>query len=481
MKYNKFENKSTYLRMNKKYLLIGIAAIIICLYGCGTVTRTEEDVYTISERDTTSLYEAKNAPGNRDNGIVYPSSRTFKSYRYLLQRDSVVTRQYPDFIRMGIFESAGFFLAGDKAHSAGLGLFGVYPDFKQAAIKNQGQSGKLFIGGLYRLAIGEWRLRWFRDAENWTIGTSLLEVLAPDARVEKMLISTLPLYIRKRYYIREEIPYIAFTPSFGIGYYPSQYLNVSASLDVGSLGGLNMRLYVGFAAGSNSPTLAPQVRMSDSYGKSQTSIFPYTGLGVSVLDFLNLVPETYVEWKDHAHSSWNIGLIQVAALTSGSDKSIYASDTDTTSSDIVKGTMLRVGNASIALPIFDYKLYAGTSLFNFLALGKTEWGIGVLPIRLGYWQTLIADELSTEPFVEFNYYPSSFINIGNRLNLRITDMLNLNFIIGYASGSTTGGIGTDITDQFGNPGSFSRVYLGIGIGFLDRIFFPENLRYNKGK
>lgn len=482
--------------MKKIYYLVPIAWLILTLLsGCSAITtRVEQDVFTITRRDTTDQYLVQNAPGNRDNGVIYPSSRRLISERNLLQQDSIVERKYPDFIRLGAFESIGFFIGGDKNYSAGYGLFGIFPNYDDIKITNQGNPDYKIKGGLYRLGIAEWRLRWFRDAPDWTVGTSMIEVISPDARFEKTLSSVFPLYLRKRFYLFEQIPYVALTTALGIGYWPSQYVNLSASLDLGSLGGFNLRAYAGFVAGTN-PANSPQVQWrhdadSTFVISSQTSIIPYIGLGVSVLDFINLVPELYREWKDYSHSGWDIGFIQVAGIYTGAQYSVYSDVVDEEGnikpnvqeqSDLVKGALLRVGNASLALPIdfLDNKLYIGSSLINLIAMGKQEWGLGVLPIRIGFLQTVIADELTTEPFFEYSYYPSSIVHFGNRLNLRISDFLNISFIIGYASGKTDNKFGNDILKNLGKPIDFARPYFGINIGLGDRIFFPEEIRYNR--
>ncbi|MDQ1265741.1 MAG: hypothetical protein QG635_893 [Bacteroidota bacterium] len=456
-------------------VLISVAAM---LSSCG-ITRTVTDIYTITQIDTTSNYQQKNAPGNRDNGVIYPSSRTILTERNMIQRDSVVERYYPDFIRLGIFESVGLLFGGNHDYALGGGVFGCYPSFRIDPSIDSGSSSNVFAGGIYRLGIGEWRLRWFRDAKNWTYGLGGIEAILPDARIERALITILPAYIRKRYFLREEIPYICLTGAVGIGWWPSKYINISASLDLGSVGGLNLRAYLGLAAGTNSST-TPQVRMSERTLEDNKIIFPYGGLGISVLDFLNLVPETTKEWKEHEHSSWDVGLVQFAFLSTSSDYDIFSSGNDKT---VFNGFLLKLCNAAVALPLppLNNRLYVGTSLINAIALGKREYGIGILPIRIGFWQTVLADELTTEPFVEYNYYPSSFYHIGNRLNFRVSSMFNVSVILGYAAGNTFEGIGNRITDdlELGLPGDFSGGYIGISMGLFDRIFFPEYLRYNE--
>jgi hypothetical protein len=469
--------------MKRIYFISGLILSVIALSGCGALmTRTETDVYTLVSRDTTTSQQVRNEPGDRDNGIIYPSSRTTYSERTILRNDSIVEREYPAFIRLGLFESVGLLLAGSKDYAAGVGMFGIFPDFDSLKSKFRGSKDYSITGGIYRFGIGEWRLRWFKDAPDWTIGTSMFEVFVPDARIERMLASVFPLYIRKRFYLSEDIPYLSCTGSFGLGYYPSQYMNLSASFDVGSIGGLNFRTYLGVVVGANSSNTV-QVRSSpDDVKEAQSVTMPYFGFGLSYLDFLNRVPETYQEWKDHEHSAWNVGLFQITAISAGVDKSIFDTESSDNASKTITGMILRIAPASMAIPLefFDNKLYVGTSLFNLVALGMNQWGAGMLPLRVGFWQTILADELSTEPFLELNYYPSSFIHIGNRVNLRLNSSMNLNFTLGFASGNgDSHKFGIDITDQFGAQQSFSKVYFGIGLGIGDRIFFPEEVRYNK--
>lgn len=464
-------------------IIILISGVFTLLMSCGQ-TRVEEDVYTITLRDTTYQNFVNNAPGNRDNGTIFPSSRTFKNQRDMLQYDSIVTRKYPDFIRYGLFESVGL-MGTSSENGMGVGIFGVYPDFENMTDSYIGDKNALFTGGIYRLGFLEKRLRWFHDAENWAWGVNGLEVIAPSALTTEQLWGILSIYTKKRYYLVKDIPYVAFTITSGIGYYPSMYANVSGSLDVGSIGGLNMRLYAGLAGGLN-PTWSPLIdNPGNPYrNKSVSVFFPYFGLGVSVLDFHNLVEETEKEWKEHEHSSWDVGFLQFGLLSTVADESALSTSKD--SANFIKGFALKLANASVAIPFLNNKFYTGTSLINLMVMGQKEWGLGILPIRIGYFQTLLSDELSVEPFIEYNYYPSNFFNIGGRVNLVLNKLeegesgfINVSLLLGYASGSTDLGFGKDIVDAIGLPGSFSRAYVGLSIGLMDRIFFPEQLRYNK--
>jgi hypothetical protein len=465
-------------------ILLSIGLLII-VFGCSSpITRFEQDVYTITEVDTTRFYEQTNAPGNRDNGMIFPSSRTFITERDLIQRDSVVNRDYPNFIRIGLFEGIGLINGFDKGYGAG--LFGIFPEFSgDNSLSFSEQDNYVFAGGIYRFGIGEWRLRWFRDAPDWTIGTYGMEIIAPNSEIENTLVSAAPIYLKKRWYLRREIPYIAITASGGLGYYPSQYINLSGSLDIGSIGGLNLKAYLGLAFGQNNPG-TPQMIAADKKDRPNSVTMPYLGISASFLEFANLVPETETEWRFHEHSGWNIGLLQFTAIGSSSERSIFTQQieydeqgNELPDNSLVKGFIFKLANSYLSLPFIHQNLYAGTSLLNVIMLGYSEWGVGIAPIRLGWWQTVIQDELSAEPFIEMNYYPSTIIHIGGRVSIRLVQSLNIGISMGYASGRTDKGFGSDIQNEIGRATEFSGYYIGINLGFFDRIFFPEELRYNR--
>lgn len=471
------------------YLLLLTIGIVLC--SCGSpITRTETDVYTVTKLDTTKQTVVRNQPGERgDNGVIYPTTRTVETTRGLVQQDSIVKRDYPDFIRLGLFESVGTLFTASEGNKIGTGLFGIYFDpIDFLSDKIQGKSDKVFGGGLYRFGIMEYRLRWFKDAANWTIGTHGLEMFYPEAKNNTTLMSVLPLYVRKRYYLREDIPYISATGAVGLGFYPSQYIHLSGSLDVGSIGGLNLRAYAGLFAGVN----ASKSPLNDS-NVSVTTISPYVGIGVSVLDFLNRVPELYTEWKDHEHSSWEVGLLRVDMFKSGTDSSALGDGAFP-----IQGYQLHIAPASIALPLpfapqLQNRLYAGTSLFNLIVAGSNgktilnnkkvsmlAMGFGVLPIRIGYWQPVLPDELSFEPYIEYSYYPSTIFQFGARLNLFLQQRFNVSLHAAYVS---SGGFDTStgfFKETFGQSiGEFSTFIFGISFGIQDRIFAPEELRYNR--
>ena len=88
--------------------LPAIFILSIILQSCYSITRTEEDVYTRTSRDTTYVNYVHQDPRNEDNGVVKPSKRVLIHERKQVLQDSVVQREYPDFIRIGLFEAAGF-------------------------------------------------------------------------------------------------------------------------------------------------------------------------------------------------------------------------------------------------------------------------------------------------------------------------------------------------------------------------------------
>lgn len=460
--------------MNKfKFLIYLVLGYF--LYSCTTLTRTEEDILTISEIDTVNTYQVQNVPGNRDNGIIFPSSRVVTQERDLIQRDSVLKRYYPNFIRAGLFESIGT-IGGSSDHGLGTGLFGVMPDFLKLSNSFRGETNKIFTGGIYRLGIFEWKLYIFEESPSWTYGVHALEFILPDARGEQMLFGISPLYIRKRIFLRDDIPYISITPSIGFSIYPSLYTNISASLDIGSIGGFNVRTYAGIALGYN-PPYSPQVRNNDFTNDGQSVVHPYFGIGASYLDFLNLDEDLEIEWKDYKHSSWDVGLLQFGFFNTNSNKSVFS--VEDKEGALIKGFQLKLANANIALPIFDYKVYAGSSLISIFSAGLSEYAISILPIRIGYFYNITPRELNLEPFLELGYYPMYSVNLGAKLSLRVNEIFNLGLNAGYISGSHDINLGKDIENNLGLSTDFSRFYLGFSFSIYDRIFDKSELRYFK--
>ncbi|MBK7986215.1 MAG: hypothetical protein IPK11_04700 [Ignavibacteria bacterium] len=471
-------------------LFLSLCSVIL-LSSCTTVlkkqlTRTEEDRFTITVNDTTVEKIINNPPGPRDNGIIFPSPTTKVITHTKTQYDSTSERYYPNFIRAGLFEGVGLLGTSSPSEGFGSGLFGVFgifdPEF--GTINRNEPRDVLFTGGLYRFGIFEWQLRWFRDAKHWTVGTSAVEMIVPEVDNPKSLVSIFPIYIRKRFYLRESIPYIAITPAFGFGYFPSQYGNASVSLDFGSIGGLNFRIYAGLAAGIN---LANSSLNSTSASVSST--IPYIGLGTSVLDFLNKPEELDIEWKNHEHSSWSVGLLSFSINMSSADTSLFGytqvtSRNRTTSQGqpgIINGFSLRVAPVTLALPFIDKRVFIGTSLLHLGVLGAKEIIMSVFPLRAGYWHTLIQDELILEPSIEYTYYPSRVLNVSAACKLAINEYINLQLTGGVASGNP----GNSVTAVFdlsdGDVLDFTTFYLGFGIGINERLFKESELRYSRKK
>lgn len=479
--------------MNKKKLTRYIAlftsfVIALFLQSCGSMldliystnTRVEEETFTISYRDTTVTENYPAEPGGVDNGIISPSPRVTEIQRYVKQKDSIVEKEYPDFIRLGLFESAGL-IGGDSQQAFDGGVFGVHlrPDYQTNTGDEDNPS--IFAGTMFRLGIAEYRLRWFQDAENWTVGTHAFEIITPTARIENGVMGLFPIYVRKRFYFSEDIPYLSATLSAGIGYFPSQYLNLSASADLGSLGGTNFRFYIGAVAGQNTNS-SPNIVANQNYdGPPTSTFFPYTGLSISLLDFVNTVDETYEEWYEMEHSAWSIGFAEFGLLANNSDQLTFSQEEDDTepSGSLVQGAFLKLVNTDLALPILDNGFYAGTSLLSLWAYSLTELSVSILPLRVGYNKQVLADELFVSPFFELNYYPSAGINTGVKLNLEVLDYTSISLITGYGTGNTTDIIGLDLAPEVSENFDFGVFYFGVSFSPLTRLFKPEELRYNQ--
>lgn len=466
--------------MSNPLKILIVIGLVIIVQSCAFITRTEEDTFTITTRDTTEKHFVKNAPDNEDRGVIHPSTKEIIKERTFAQYDSVVTREYPNFIRLGLFESVGL-IGGSTEYALNTGIFGVYPDLELLDETSRGDdNGGIFAGGMYRFGIYEDRLRWFRDAPNWTWGFHIYEAIIPDARIENALISWFTPYIRKRFYFSDDIPYLSATIAAGIGFTPSQYLNLSGSLDLGSVGGLNIRAYAGFAFGYNSAS-SSLISNNDYAEEAQTNAIPYAGIGVSVLDFVNIVPELYTEWKDHEHSSWQVGLAKFAFINTNTESSALFDQDPGEDAPIVNGLIFKLANASVIIPVFEDKgLYGGTSLLSIHLLGENGNAMGILPLRVGYWKQLLKDELSVDPFIEYGYYPSSYFNLGANLSLKVNNSFNVGLIAGYISGNTVGGaFDGDVVDFLGDAAEIDAFYLGIQLNILDQIFLPEEIRYNR--
>ena len=460
----------------RKHLLFSIG-IATMLSSC--VTRYEYDTYTITVRDSVYREHIRNTPGsNGDNGTVFPSSRTTKLSRESLSYDSTYERQYPLFLRYGGIEVASF-VTGSSNTGRGPGIFGAYtvldsnridnlvPDSLQKILGIK-KENNFFKGHLFRILPVEYQLHWFNEAPNWTIGWNAYESIAQDNDSTNTLKSTgANIYIRKRYWFRDKPPYVFASPFFGLSLFPSVYANLGAELTFGSFGGFNLRAYLGIATGFNWK-FSPFVGGSDS--KSITT--PYIGVGVSALDFINKVSETEHEWKDYLHSAVEVSVFDLDLLDATAG---YQNLFDTSLGRLpITGVGMQFATAHFPLDIFNGKFWAGTSLFKFFALGYSQAMFSVLPLRFGYREYLIANDLTIEPYIEANYYPSSFINIAARLRLNTFRDVTVGLTAGYASGST-GAFYPKILISSGSVihQTFNSFYLGISIGLKDRLNTPE--------
>ncbi len=453
-------------------LVLLILSAVVALPGCFSITRIESDLYTITERDTTIREDVKNVPGERDNGTIYPSPRTIDINRRYVQRDSVVNRFYPNFLRAGGIEVAGFISPGTSTEGRGNGLFGLYQLF---SLKSP-DSTKLMGANMYRLMPYEVYLPLFDD-DNWTLGTAAYELFtyqkdsSSSLDAGESLSGLFPIYIRRRFFLRDVPPFVMIVPFIGVGYVPSTYVNLGATFDVGSYGGMNIRAYAGYITGTD------WLSARDDPRKDFSLDFPYVGLGVSGLDFVNTVPELYIEWKDHKHSAIEVSALNFYLVSSSKKNptSFFNQKNADTASPFPTGTVLSVASAHYPIPIADTNFFVGTSLFNLMGLAKEEVAYGFLPIRFGYRRALIGEDLNAMIFGELNYFPQTAIHLGLRGSLKIYNWVTFNAVAGYVSASANDDVGEGLRD-FLAPESFSSFYFGVGFGFGDVFQSLETVR-----
>src|SRR5688500_8157847 len=113
-------------RARSKYLFALCAIVFGGFISSCAITRTETDYYTIVIRDSTFREDVRNIPGSPDdNGVVFPSSRTTEITHVTMTYDSTYDRRYPNFMRLGGIELAGFMLTSSR-NGVGPGLLGAY-------------------------------------------------------------------------------------------------------------------------------------------------------------------------------------------------------------------------------------------------------------------------------------------------------------------------------------------------------------------
>lgn len=451
-----------------------LCAVLLSAFitACGSFTRVETDTHTITEVDSLINEQVTNQPNDRDNGIIYPSSRTVTVERNLLQHDSVTTREYPGFIRLAAWEGVGLIGSQLTGNSTQTGLFGMMVDIDDFLFGDEApdQGGKLFAGYQYKVGIGEWKLNFLKDDPNWTYGLTAWERFAPDDDPNNRLTGIGVMSIRKRYYFRTQIPYIAVTPGFHMAFVPSTYAHLNVAAEIGSMSGVNFRVTAGYVYGQTSLI----------GGTSRGVNFPYLGIGVGLLDFLNQEDELDVEWKDHEHSGWEIGALDFAFIGSNADSSFFSRKDPTTGKQSpIKGFSAHLLNAKIALPFLDYRFYAGTSGIALVIAGVQEFALACIPLRVGYFFQPGSGDFTIEPFAEIAFAPSSYTQLGVRASLPFSNQLGLTILAAYMNGNTGSTAAYNLTGDPNMATNFSVFYAGIGMSVFDKIFGRSDLRYGR--
>lgn len=452
-------------------MLLGVVVLSSC-----AITRKETDYWTVTDRDVTKgEVNPLDTGATGNNGVIFPSKRTKDIDRYTVQHDSTYDREYPNFLRGGGIETAGL-IGSSSSKGLGFGVFGLYGLFSGDQFLKPQNENNLFKGELIRLYPMEYWLRWFGDAPDWTLGWSPFEFLAGDEQTKDQFVSIAAnLYLRHRTYIRDKIPYIIFSPFAGVSAFPSLYLNAGAELTIGSIGGLSLRGYAGFAAGKAwliSPLNIATSGTVSSSDVAPTRVFPYVGLGISIMNFINKPSETLKEWKYMVHSAMNVNITEITVTKNnlGLDSSIFQDAYP------VQGFQMKLASVQIPLPILNDHFWAGTSLMQWVALGFNGMGVGVLPLRVGYRQYILAEDLMFEPFFEWSYYPSHYINIGGRFKLDTYTTENIGLTFGYISGSPGALIPSALNSDYTQSLlTFGSAYIGVTMYFGDWNKSPETI------
>jgi hypothetical protein len=194
----------------------------------------------------------------------------------------------------------------------------------------------------------------------------------------------------------------------------------------------------------------------------------------------------FIEWKDHDHNALEVSALNVdmvRAFGDTTDPFAVSQNTPNAQTPPLTGLIVRFGSASIPIPIGNRRWFVGTSLFNLIALNRTDIAFGFLPIRTGYRIGLLDDELNIEPFGELTYYPSTAWHLGVRGAVEVPEIpeigfkdfpITINIVAGLVSGSTNLDVMTGWED-LNAPEDFTTPYVGFGIGIGDAIFSPAEV------
>ncbi len=447
---------------NGLVIILFMIVLFSLFTGCGSyqgwvMTRTEVDTF----HKTYVEEQSRREPLGTDYGVLKPSRKQSVVDRVITEYDSICNRHYPAFSRLGLFEVAGLIasVSSPDDDKIGNGLLGVYNTFGPASTRRDA----IFNGYFFRFGIYEKRLSFI--GKDWTIGTSFMEGIFGDTREGQQLLGLFPIYVKKKFFLREDPPLASIQPFLGLSMLaPYRYLNVGVTAQLGSYGGANLFAHLGFAYGGPSSQQVSDVTTPRS--------IPYFGLGLSMFDFTNTEKDMDTQWRFHESQVKRVALAHLTLLQSsvGANGIVFPGDNgeEVVISRDFDGFIIQLGTVAFPAEFVMKNFTVGTTLLNIMYLGSMNGGIGILPLRATY-QWWIFKKLLIEPFVEFNYYPSNVGHIGARLNFG--DFVGMN-------------LGVQVGGMYGNSGELTRnvfpdfttdvkgVYAGLTFSLVDHYSSP---------
>jgi hypothetical protein len=406
--------------VNKKILkyVFYIIAMHTLVTSCAFLNRTETDVHTISDKDTTAFRINQIKPTNS----IYPTDKEFQKNNDLLQRDSIVKRHYPDFIRAGLFESYGGF-----SSLSGKG------EQKYFGMLNQYKNKRLFGFGHTRLGFLEKELLWDDDIKGFSYGVTFFEKYYLNQ--ERSIDGIFTLMLKKQHSLFDDYEMLRLSTVLEFSFVYDEYLNIFEVLEIGSMGGLNLKAKAGCLYST----------------KNEKGFHPYFALGFSIFDFANYPYENNIEWKDMKHKGRIISALTISTTLSGVEFDIL--------------------ETKIPINYIDKRLLFGINTVS-TKYEDGETTYSVLPISLSFMQNLYKEKFVLMPFYQIAVMPTTMHNLGVETLFRVSEMVNLRAGIKYSYGEEYYPYETDIEYTIKDIDAI-KFYLKIGLG--SRMFFSNEM------